>query len=124
MASVAVVEHDRLERHAAAPRSPARATRGAASGPGRAVLALQRTAGNAAVTSVIGVQRDGIGDELFGPNPFGEPGPQTAEGDGGSPAPAEPPSGINELGPIARTGTLIADTIIASSYTPGAGNVF
>lgn len=122
--SVAVVEHDRLERDAAAPRQSARATAGSASGPGRAMLALQRTAGNAAVTSMIGVQRDGIGDDLFGPNPFGGPGPQTAEGDGGPPAPAEPPSGINELGPVARTGTLIADSIIASSYSPGAGNIF
>jgi hypothetical protein len=35
-----------------------------------------------------------------------------------------PPGGVNELGPIARTGTLIADSIIASRYTPGAGSVF
>ena len=77
--------------------------------------------------------------------PFGQRGPPVRAGPrrsrsiGPSPVPSTgrargllglqpsneiPPGGVNELGPIARTGTLIADSIIASSYTPGAGNVF
>jgi hypothetical protein len=87
------------------------------------------------VTSLVGgptVQREGL-DDLFGPNPFGgggtTPAPTPAEGGGGAPpTPAPPtgetPGGINDLGPFARTGTLIADNIIATSYTPGVGNVF
>jgi|GEM_PF-3769459 hypothetical protein len=35
-----------------------------------------------------------------------------------------PAGGVNELGTVARVGTLIADTIVATSYTPGAGNIF
>jgi hypothetical protein len=111
-----------------------------------AILGLQRSAGNAAVTSLVGgreatvagptVQRQGL-DDLFGPSPFGGGGAgsqgPTDSGGGNAPTPAPapapgvgeaPPGGINELGPVARTGTLIADSIIASSYTPGAGNVF
>jgi hypothetical protein len=31
---------------------------------------------------------------------------------------------MNDLGPVARVGTLIADSIVATSYTPGAGNIW
>ena len=100
------------------------------------MLGLQRTAGNAAVASTVAlrrgpgtpvpsVQREGV-DGLLGPNPFGGEADQSG-GDAGSPSPTTDPGsagGINELGPIARTGTLIADTVIASSYTPGAGNIW
>ena len=120
------MERDLLDGPSPAPRP--RAGTGPTPEHGRrgAVLALQRTAGNAAVTSL--VQRAGL-DDFFGPSPFGG-GPQgETDGGGGGSTPAAPPTtepagGINELGPVARTGTLIADSIIASSYTPGAGNVF
>jgi hypothetical protein len=123
------VEREQLERHSAARRptvAPAPTSDGGRAG---AMLALQRTAGNAAVASTMDVQREGL-DDVFGPNPFGEGGQEPAPGDGGDPetpaAPTgtDPSGGINELGPIARTGTLIADTVIASSYTPGAGNIW
>ena len=108
---------------------------GATPDVGRAgvILGLQRTAGNAAVSSLMSgptVQREGL-DDLFGPSPFGGGGTTPAPAGGGeAPAPGTapptaetPPGGINELGPIARTGTLIADQIIATAYTPGVGNI-
>ena len=75
-----------------------------------------------------GVQRAGL-DDFFEPSPFGggQAGPTESPGAGSSPespASGATAGGINELGPVARTGTLIADTIIASTYSPGAGNVF
>jgi hypothetical protein len=121
------VEHDLVEAPSEAHRPRGTTTPAVEAGRAGAVLALQRSAGNAAVASVV-AQRAGL-DDLFGPSPFGGGGADQAEGAGGGTAPTTPESGeaaggINELGPVARTGTLIADNIIASSYTPGAGNVF
>ena len=132
------MERELLERQATAPTPKV----GAAPVPGRGtagtMLGLQRTAGNAAVASMVAhrreagtpvpsVQREGV-DDVFGPNPFGGgEADQTGGAGEGSPSPTTDPGatgGINELGPIARTGTLIADTVIASSYTPGAGNIW
>jgi hypothetical protein len=133
------VERELVERGTAVRRPKVEPTAGPELGRAGALLGLQRTAGNAAVTSLVGgptVQRQGL-DDLFGPNPFGggtTPAPTPAEGGGGAPptpapptgepATGEAPGGINDLGPFARTGTLIADNIIATSYTPGVGNVF
>jgi hypothetical protein len=131
------VERDLVERGAAVRRPKLEPTAGPELGRAGALLGLRRTAGNAAVTSLVGgptVQREGL-DDLFGPNPFGgggtTPAPAPVDGGGGpppAPAPApttgEPaPGGVNDLGPMARTGTLIADAIVANSYTPGAGNI-
>jgi len=132
------VERDLVEQGPVVRRPKVGPTAAPEAGRAGAILGLQRTAGNAAVTSLMSgptVQREGL-DDLFGPNPFGGGGetPAPAGGGGGTPpAPAPgtapptgetPSGGINELGPIARTGTLIADSIVATSYTPGAGNVF
>ena len=132
--NIASVERDLVEQGTAVRRP--KVGPGATPDVGRAgaILGLQRTAGNAAVSSLMSgptVQREGL-DDLFGPSPFGGGGttPAPAGGGGETPAPGTapptaetPPGGINELGPIARTGTLIADQIIATAYTPGVGNI-
>ena len=134
---VGPVERELLDRQSTAPTPKVGAAPVSGRGTAGTVLGLQRTAGNAAVASMVAlrrgagtlapsVQREGV-DDLLGPNPFGGGEADQSGGGGGSPSPTTDPGsagGINELGPIARTGTLIADTVIASSYTPGAGNIW
>jgi hypothetical protein len=121
-----VLEQQRTAQRAAAPRRAAVGTREAG------MLALQRSAGNQAVASL--VQRD-TGDWWSTDTPFsstpsaGASSTATPTGVAPSTTPAETPEagaagGINELGPVARVGTLIADSIVATSYTPGAGNIW
>lgn len=120
----------------AQPAGPSRAARRAApAGTGNGVLALQRSAGNAAVVSLIDAQRAPEDDDLAPWNggagagaDHAAEGTEAAEGpgeagipEGAAPAPA---GGMNDLGPVARVGTLIADSIVATSYTPGAGNIW
>jgi hypothetical protein len=130
------VERDLVEQGPAIRRPQVGPTATPETGRAGAILGLQRTAGNAAVSALMSgptVQREGL-DDLFGPNPFGGGGTTPAPAGGGGETPSTPapgtapptgevPGGINELGPIAHTGTLIADQIIASSYTPGVGNI-
>jgi hypothetical protein len=100
----------------------------------RGVLSLQRTAGNSAVASLFAagraVQREGEGE--IPPNPFDEPsaptggGPITSDGgtttiNGGA---IVLNAGMTSTGGVIRASTIIADSVVASSYTPGAGNVW
>ncbi len=130
------VEHDLAEHGPAVRRPKVGPTAAPAAGRAGALLGLQRTAGNAAVAGLMSgptVQRAGL-DDLFGPSPFGggTTGPeQQGPTDGGGEAPpttapptGEAPGGVNELGGFARVGTLLADNIVATTYSPGVGNVF
>lgn len=124
---------------------PRLASTGAAA-PG--LLALQRTAGNAAVASLVGgtpvVQRAVQIDELTtrvdtgdataaagqaggqaGAGPAGS-GPVTSDGatttiTGGQVTIDAP---MTQANGVLRATTVIADSIVASSYTPGPGNVW
>ena len=90
---LAAVERDLVEQGPAVRRPKVGPTAAPEAGRAGAILGLQRTAGNAAVTSLMSgptVQREGL-DDLFGPNPFGGGGetPAPAGGGGGTPpAPA------------------------------------
>lgn len=108
-------------------------------GPAGGLLGLQQSAGNAAVASMVGLQRSPLdnlvdpwaGGPLSGdgggaatPDAAGIPAGGSPTDAGGAGPTAEPGGGMNELGPVAHVGTLIADSIVASSYTPGAGNIW
>jgi hypothetical protein len=99
----------------------------------RSAWSLQRTAGNSAVASLFAagraVQREGEGE--IPPNPFDTPAPT-----GGNPVSSDGAtttvsgSQIVLAAPmtttdgVLRTSTLIADNVVASSYSPGAGNIW
>ncbi|MEW6224472.1 MAG: hypothetical protein AB1627_07555 [Chloroflexota bacterium] len=104
------------------------------------LLALQRSAGNAAVAALVGtrsaVQRevtiDEIATEVDAPAPgptggtSGPGGPVTSDGSnttvsGGTITLAAP---LTTADGVLRADTIIADSVIASNYTPGAGNVW
>ncbi len=128
-------------------RSPEHDQAPAISGPGDPRLAhggaeaglmhLQRTAGNAAVASMVGpsVQRVVEIDELStdidatGPEPGGgeaSAGPVSSDGGAttisGGQIHLDAP--LVDAPGVVRVGTLIADTVVGSSYTPGAGNMW
>ena len=118
-------------------------------GAGAGLLHLQRTAGNAAVRSLVApaVQRevtiDEVGidmtnpyDEAPAPGPAAEAptapagaagaGPVTSDGatttiSGGT---INLEAGLTQTAGIIRAGTIIADNVVGSNYTPGAGNVW
>lgn len=107
-----------------------------AAAPG--LLALQRSAGNAAVASLVGavapVQRAVTIDELT-TDVARAPEPESGTGDGGAVtsdgATTTITGGTIELAApmthaagVLRADTIIADNVVASSYTPGAGNVW
>ncbi|OGO57734.1 MAG: hypothetical protein A2V85_18430 [Chloroflexi bacterium RBG_16_72_14] len=104
------------------------------------LMALQRSAGNAAVVALVAtrpaVQRDVEIDEITtevgttGPAPTGGTsgtgGPVTSDGSnttvsGGTITLAAP---LTIASGILRADTIIADSVIASNYTPGTGNVW
>jgi hypothetical protein len=101
------------------------------------LMALQRSAGNAAVSSLVGaapVQRVVAIDELTtevatapeeGPAPDGG-NPVSSSGGtttiSGSQINLE--AAMTSTSGIIRAGTIVADSVVASSYTPGAGNVW
>lgn len=125
------MERERVIR----PSSSSRAARKAPSTSGASgVLALQRTAGNAAVASLVGAQRVPDEDELApwdggGADHAGETESAGTPAEAGIPQGAAPEGGagaggMNDLGSVARVGTLIADSIVAASYSPGAGNIW
>lgn len=113
-------------------------TAAAASG----LMALQRTAGNAAVTSMLApaVQRsvtiDEIDTTVDAPDADVEPSPAAGGGgDGGAVTSSGGQTTITgaqitldaamvSTPGVLRTGTIIADNVIGSNYTPGAGNVW
>jgi hypothetical protein len=131
------MEHDQLDLHDRASRRPT--PKSPVGGPSGGLLGLQQSAGNAAVSSMLAqripIRMDEMdassgGSGAATPESAGVPastGDTSASEAGGATgdagASAAGGGGINDLGPIARAGTLIADSIIASSYTPGAGNI-
>jgi len=94
------------------------------------LLHVQRTAGNAAVASMVapGVQRAVTIDEIDTTVDAPQTG-DTADGDGGSGAQTITGSQITLNAPLVdapgvlRAQTLVVDNVIASSYTPGVGNL-
>jgi hypothetical protein len=113
-------------------------------------MALQRTAGNAAVASLVGrpaVQRAVEIDELStsvtvddtaaaqagatgagaaGATPAGAGGPVTSDGASTTISGAQITldAAMTQANGVLRADTIIADNVVASSYTPGAGNVW
>lgn len=97
---------------------------------------LQRQVGNRAVVERLGVQRQSLEDFGLGDPGFGGGGGPTGGGSGGgtqviSGDVIELDAGsivlnapLTRVNGVLQTDTLITDSVIASSYTPGAGNVF
>ena len=104
------------------------------------IHSLQRQVGNRAVVERLGVQRAGLED--FG---LGDPGFGGEGADGGAPTGAGSGGGtqvisgdvielnagsivlnapITRANGVVQSDALVTDSVIASSYTPGAGNVF
>jgi hypothetical protein len=100
------------------------------------LMHLQRTAGNAAVSSLVSppVQRAVEIDEITSevdtaaPEPGGDAsaGPVTSDGGAttisGSQIHLDAPM-VDAPG-VVRVGTIIADNVVGSNYTPGAGNIW
>ena len=92
------------------------------------LLALQRTAGNAAVASLIApsVQRDGPEPAPEAGGTSGAPGGTGATGAGGATEITGSTIQLNApmvTAPgVIQADTIIANSVVASSYTPGAGN--
>ena len=110
------------------------------------LMALQRTAGNAAVASLLApratVQRDVQIDEMTsrvdvsdaaagaagaaGATAGGPGGPVTSDGANttitGAMINLDTP--MTQTGGVIRAGTIIADSVVATSYSPGAGNLW
>lgn len=112
---------------------------GGVSAPG--LLALQRSAGNAAVASLVAprsVQRDvEIGEvEVTADAAESAPAaPGTGAGAGGAVTSdgatttitgglINLDTAITQTSGVIRAGTIIADSVVATSYSPGAGNVW
>jgi hypothetical protein len=114
-----------------------------AGGAEAGLLHLQRTAGNAAVSALVApsVQRvvalDEVSADVTAAPEAGTPGGAASAGE----APVNPvtsdgasttitgatitlDAAMTQTGGIIRAGTIIADSVVASSYTPGAGNAW
>jgi hypothetical protein len=138
------VDHDALERQQQGTHRHSAPRRASGGGTVDGVLALQRSAGNAAVASMVGAQRlpetapEGVQravhiDEVetttsgaAGPSSAGgaasTPAGAAAAGAGATGAAAGAPT---DLGEVATVGTLIArNAVVSPSYTPGAGNIW
>ncbi len=105
------------------------------------LLHLQRTVGNAAVTALVAptVQRQVEIDEMssdIAPMADAAPGPAGEAPAAGSPVTSDG-GGTTITGPtitldaamtrangVLHADTIVADTVVASSYTPGAGNLY
>jgi hypothetical protein len=117
----------------AARRDPRLAHGGAEAG----LVHLQRTAGNAAVASMVApaVQRaveiDEVTSEVDAPSPDPGAGGATAgpvSSDGGtttiSGGVIRLDAAMTSTDGIIRANTIIADNVVGSNYTPGAGNIW
>jgi hypothetical protein len=105
------------------------------SGPGTsamrqaAVLQMQRTHGNAHVMRQLqpSIQRQEDEAGGAGPSAISSAGSRVEAGGGGveitGPS-LKVHAGYTEVDGILKTGTLIADSVVSSSYTPGAGNIW
>jgi hypothetical protein len=115
----------------------------AQAGPGSGLLGLQRTAGNAAVASLVAlpVQRAVTIDEIETDVDAADQGARAAApdatGDGGSGAVTSTGgtttitgSAITLAAPITQTdgviraNTIVAENVVGTNYAPGAGNVW
>lgn len=101
---------------------------------------LQRQVGNRAVVERLGVQRQGLEDFGLGDPGFGggggPTGGPTGTGSGGGTQVISGDvielnagsivlnAGLTRVNGVLQSDTLVTDSVIASSYTPGAGNVF
>ena len=115
-----------------------RLAHGGSAAPG--LLHLQRSAGNAAVTALVApsVQRavsiDEISSEVTTAPETSAPGdtggssvnPVTSDGAGTtiSGATITLDAAMTQTDGVIRAGTIVADSVVASNYTPGAGNVW
>ena len=103
--------------------------------PGVDLLHLQRSAGNAAVSALVAppVQREVSIDEVettVDSAPPGEagtgPGAGAVQSDGGTTTITggviNLEAAVTQTDGIIRAGTIVVDNVVASSYTPGAGN--
>jgi len=99
------------------------------------LLHLQRSAGNAAVSALVAppVQREVSIDEVettVDSAPPGEagtgPGAGAVQSDGGTTTITggviNLEAAVTQTDGIIRAGTIVVDNVVASSYTPGAGN--
>jgi hypothetical protein len=86
-------------------------------------LRLQRRVGNQATQRILQRQETGPG----GPNEIGDGSASvrasggTVEVEGGA---VNVHAGLTQFDGVIQTPMIIADSVVASSYTPGAGNVF
>lgn len=91
-----------------------------AGGAAPGLIALQRTAGNAAVAALVGgptIQRAVQVDAMSTRVSVGDTAAAPAGATGASAA-------MTQANGVLRADTIIADNVVASSYTPGAGNVW
>ncbi len=119
---------------------PANTPRLAGRVSGMGLLALQRSAGNAAVASLVApvVQRDveigEVGIDVSPPTTAPEPAGPAGDSSGAvtSSGGATSINGavislnapMTESSGVIRADTIIANTVVGASYTPGAGNVW
>ncbi len=121
---------------------PADPRLGHAGGAATGLLHLQRTAGNAAVSSLVAptVQRAVEIGEMTTSVGVADVAPpaQVASAAGGPGGPVTSDGGtttitgstinleaaMTQTDGVIRAGTIIADSVVASSYTPGAGNMW
>jgi len=96
-----------------------------------AVLQMQRTHGNAHVMRQLqpSIQRqeEEGGTATEGPSAISGPGGSVEVGGGGveiSGGIVKMHSGMVEADGVVKASTIIADSVVASSYTPGAGNIW
>ena len=123
-----------------------RLTHSGGAAPG--LMALQRTAGNAAVAALVGrpaVQRaveiDELSTSVTVDDTAAQAGATGAGAAGATPAGGSPvtsdganttitgaqitlDAAMTQANGVLRADTIIADNVVASSYTPGAGNVW
>lgn len=121
-------EHSPSQTSAPAPRS-ATGSAPVAGGVARHVLQLQRTAGNRGVTELLDVQRDDPPGGTAAPAEPTAGGTGETIGDGSKPVSINAPmvnlnTAMTRSSGVLQVPTLIADSVIASNYTPGAGNVW
>ena len=117
----------------AAPAVPRPLRMGSVATPA-SVLNLQRLAGNAAVQRAVAIDEVSTTVDIAGPaapqEATGAPGAAPASlGDGSSPVAINGTTvGVHapmmQVDGVVRASTIIADSVVASNYTPGAGNVW
>lgn len=118
------------------PSAVARPLRLSSAATPASLLRLQRLAGNAAVQRAVAVDDVTTSVDTAGPAAPQEataagtaPGAPASLGDGSSPVSINGTTvGVHapmtQVDGVVRASTIIADSVVASNYTPGAGNVW